>query len=48
MDPEVIPGIIFTNKKIALEAPALYDLTATILQVFGIEIPKDMIGTSIF
>ncbi len=48
MDPEVIPGIIFTNKKIASEAPALYDLTATILQVFGIEIPKDMIGTSIF
>ena len=48
MDPEVIPGILFTNKKIVSEAPALYDLTATILQVFGIEKPKDMIGTSIF
>ncbi|MCJ7582162.1 MAG: alkaline phosphatase family protein [Candidatus Aminicenantes bacterium] len=48
MDPEVIPGIILTNKKIVSETPALYDLTATILQVFGIEKPKDMIGTSIF
>ncbi len=48
MDPEVIPGIIFTNKKIISEAPALFDLTATILQLFGIEKPKDMIGNSIF
>jgi len=48
MAPEVIPGIIFTNKKIVSETPALYDLTATILQVFGIEKPKDMIGNSIF
>lgn len=48
MDPEVIPGILFTNKKILSEAPALFDLTATILQLFGIEKPKDMIGNSIF
>ncbi|MFC2167877.1 alkaline phosphatase family protein [Acidobacteriota bacterium] len=48
MSPEVIPGILFTNKKIVSEAPSLYDLTATILQVFGIEKPEDMIGHSIF
>ena len=48
MASEVIPGILFTNKKIVSKAPALYDLTATILQVFGIEKPKDMIGSSIF
>jgi len=48
MDPEVIPGILFTNKKIISEAPALFDLTATILQLFGIEKPKNMIGNSIF
>ena len=48
MDPEVIPGILLANRKILSEAPALFDLTATILQLFGIEKPKDMIGTSIF
>ncbi len=48
MSPEVIPGVLFTNREIVSETPALYDLTATILQVFGIEKPKDMIGNSIF
>ena len=48
MAPEVIPGVILTNRKIKAEAPALYDLTATILDVFGIDKPKDMIGHTIF
>ncbi len=48
MAPEVIPGSVVTNRKIAAESPALYDLTATILQIFGIEKAKDMIGQSIF
>jgi predicted AlkP superfamily phosphohydrolase/phosphomutase len=46
--PEIIPGILVTNRKIRAESPALYDLTATILEIFGIEKPKDMIGESIF
>jgi len=46
--PEVIPGILVTNRKIRAESPALYDLTATILNAFGIERPKDMIGENIF
>ena len=48
MDPAVIPGILFTNKKIISDTPALFDLTATILQLFGIEKPENMIGNSIF
>ena len=48
MDPDVIPGILFTNRKINAESPALYDLTPTILKIFGIEKPKDMIGNPIF
>lgn len=48
MDPDVIPGILFTNRKIKAESPALYDLTPTILKIFGIEKPKDMIGNPIF
>jgi predicted AlkP superfamily phosphohydrolase/phosphomutase len=45
---ELMPGILVTNLKILAESPALYDLTPTILKVFGIEKPKEMIGKSIF
>jgi predicted AlkP superfamily phosphohydrolase/phosphomutase len=45
--PEIIPAILVTNRKIKLESPALYDLTATILNIFGIEKLKEMIGNSI-
>jgi predicted AlkP superfamily phosphohydrolase/phosphomutase len=45
---EVVPGILLANRPVRAEAPALYDLTATILETFGIERPKDMIGKSIF
>ena len=45
---EIIPGSLLTNRKIKAESPALYDLTATILDIFGIEKPKDMIGKPIF
>ncbi|MEW5806088.1 MAG: alkaline phosphatase family protein [Acidobacteriota bacterium] len=48
MDPELIPGVIFSNRRIAMESPSLYDLTATILHLFGIEKPKEMIGRNIF
>ncbi len=47
MDPNVIPGILLINRKSKVEHPALYDLTATILDVFHIEKPKEMIGKSI-
>jgi predicted AlkP superfamily phosphohydrolase/phosphomutase len=46
--PDVIPGVVFANRPIRAEAPALYDVTATILDVFGIEKPQNVIGTSIF
>ena len=48
MDPEVIPGILLTNKKIKTTSPALYDLTPTILNIFGINKIKEMIGQSLF
>jgi predicted AlkP superfamily phosphohydrolase/phosphomutase len=46
--PEVIPGILVTNRKVRAESPALYDLTATILDIFGIAKTKEMIGENIF
>jgi len=46
--PEIMPGILVANRKIKLQSPALYDLTATILNIFGIEKPEEMIGKSVF
>jgi predicted AlkP superfamily phosphohydrolase/phosphomutase len=46
--PEVIPGVLVTNRKVRAESPALYDLTATILDIFGIPKTKEMIGETIF
>jgi len=46
--PEIIPGSLVINRKIRPVSPALYDLTATILDVFGIPKTKEMIGESIF
>ena len=48
MDPEVVPGILLTNREIKAKSPALYDLTPTILKIFGVEIPKEIRGKPIF
>jgi predicted AlkP superfamily phosphohydrolase/phosphomutase len=46
--PDVIPGIVLANRPIRAETPALYDITATVLGVFGIDPLEGMIGRSIF
>jgi predicted AlkP superfamily phosphohydrolase/phosphomutase len=45
--PEVLPGIAFANRRFTAEAPALHDLTASVLDAFGAEKPKDMIGQNV-
>jgi len=45
--PEVLPGVAFSNRKFTADAPALYDLTASVLEVFGVEKPKEMIGRNV-
>lgn len=45
---EVVPGILFSNRKILMEKPHLYDLTPSILARLGISKPSDMIGRDIF
>lgn len=47
MAPDVIPGILLMNRKIKVSFPALYDVTATILKIFNIKKPKEMIGQTI-
>lgn len=46
--PEIIPGILVSNRPVRAESPALYDLTATILEIFGLPKGKEMIGQTIF
>jgi predicted AlkP superfamily phosphohydrolase/phosphomutase len=48
VDYRLVPGVLLSNRKIALENPALYDLTPTILAEFGIPKPDYMVGKSIF
>jgi predicted AlkP superfamily phosphohydrolase/phosphomutase len=44
---ETLPGILLTNGPVQAEAPSLFDLTATITDVFGAERPKEYIGKTI-
>ncbi len=45
---DLVPGILIVNREITNPNPRLYDLTATILEFFGIEKGPDMIGASVF
>ncbi|MBN1939191.1 MAG: alkaline phosphatase family protein [Candidatus Aminicenantes bacterium] len=45
---EVTQGVVLSDRPIKAESPALYDLTATILQAFGIERPEKMVGKPVF
>jgi predicted AlkP superfamily phosphohydrolase/phosphomutase len=47
-DVSEVPGVIFSNKPITAEAPALIDLAPTILTEFGLKIPSSMEGEDIF
>lgn len=48
MDNALIPGILFSSEKVKLEKPALYDIAPTILKIYGIEKPKEMVGNPLF
>jgi predicted AlkP superfamily phosphohydrolase/phosphomutase len=43
-----VPGIIMANRPILRENPELLDMAPTILQLFGITPPADMVGGSVF
>ncbi|MBM3296878.1 MAG: hypothetical protein FJY83_04690, partial [Candidatus Aminicenantes bacterium] len=46
--PETLPGILAVNLPVRSEYPALYDLTPSLLSLFGLERPGEMRGRSIF
>jgi predicted AlkP superfamily phosphohydrolase/phosphomutase len=44
IDPRLVPGVFFCNRKIEQEEPALIDIAPTALKLFGIEPPAYMDG----
>ena len=46
MDPAQVPGVVFANRRISRDDPALVDVAPTILDLFGITPPRHMQGRS--
>ena len=47
VDPRLVPGVFFCNRKVDAEQPALIDIAPTALRLFGIEPPPYMDGKPI-
>ena len=44
IDPQIVPGVLFSNGKINKKNPDIKDIAPTILKLFGIDIPAYMQG----
>ena len=47
IDPRLVPGVIFCNRRITSKKPALMDIAPTVLNLFGVEPPGYMEGAQI-
>ncbi|MBN1460761.1 MAG: alkaline phosphatase family protein [Armatimonadetes bacterium] len=48
IDREAVPGILFSNRPLRVEKPALPDIAATALTCFGQEVPREMMGKTLW
>jgi predicted AlkP superfamily phosphohydrolase/phosphomutase len=48
VDPQLVPGVVFCNRKIFAEDPGIEDMAPTALELFGIAPPPYMEGRSLF
>ncbi len=48
IDPRLVPGVLFSNRRIDSTDPALIDVAPTALRLFGLEPPRHMEGKPIF
>ncbi|MCU1272801.1 MAG: type phosphodiesterase/nucleotide pyrophosphatase [Bryobacterales bacterium] len=48
VDPLLVPGVLFSNRKVEAEDPGIEDMAPTALALFGIEAPAWMEGKSVF
>jgi predicted AlkP superfamily phosphohydrolase/phosphomutase len=44
VDPQLVPGVLFCNRKMAAASPSIVDLAPTILGLYGVEAPRHMEG----
>ena len=47
VDPNMVPGVLFSSRKLPAKNPALMDLAPTILELFGVAVPAYMDGKSL-
>jgi predicted AlkP superfamily phosphohydrolase/phosphomutase len=47
LDPALVPGIFFTNLKLNLKNSSIIDIAPTVLELFGVNVPKYMDGKSL-
>lgn len=48
IDPELVPGVFFCNRKIDTDSPGIIDIAPTVLHLFGLEIPPQFDGKPLF
>jgi len=44
IDPTLVPGVLFCNRSIDAENPRLMDIAPTVLEMFGVSVPKYIDG----
>lgn len=47
VDPSLVPGVLFSNRKLDAEDPGIEDMAPTALRLFGIQPPEWMEGKSV-
>ena len=47
VDPSIVPGVFFCNRAASEEKPRLVDIPASVMRLFGQEIPRYMQGRMI-
>ncbi len=48
IDYKLVPGVLFSNRKVEAEKPGLIDIGPSLLELFGVKVPRYMQGRSIF
>jgi len=48
VDPNIVPAVLFTNKRVTKETPSLCDITATILEEFSILPAAEVEGKTLY
>jgi bisphosphoglycerate-independent phosphoglycerate mutase (AlkP superfamily) len=44
VDPTLVPGVFFSNRRVEAENPGIEDMAPTALRLFGLEPPRWMEG----